>query len=228
MFKKDSFFYFLLPASCLLFLVILGLHKHSDLYKLFFLKAELGIMENLQAICLAVTLIFSIKKLKIICHKTKDRKIWIFSVLVFLGLFYILGEEISWGQHYFQWSSGKIFSELNIQNETNLHNISSWFNEKPRAIFEITIFLMCFFIPLFIDKNKRIAKYIKTKKLTIYIPNKKICFTVLIIIVTEILEDSVDIRKFGVYLRLSEVEELFVYYFMFLYIRDFYCKLNRN
>ena len=37
-------------------------------------------------------------------------------------------EEISWGQHIFRWQTPSFFSNLNHQNETNIHNISSLFN----------------------------------------------------------------------------------------------------
>jgi hypothetical protein len=40
-------------------------------------------------------------------------------------MFVCLGEEISWGQRVFDWSTPESISELNAQNETNIHNI--WF-----------------------------------------------------------------------------------------------------
>lgn len=36
------------------------------------------------------------------------------------------GEEISWGQRIFGWQAEGIFDEVNIQHETNLHNLISW------------------------------------------------------------------------------------------------------
>jgi len=47
----------------------------------------------------------------------------IFLFLKIIALIYFLGEEISWGQHFFKWSSQSLFLELNNQEETNLHNI---------------------------------------------------------------------------------------------------------
>lgn len=52
---------------------------------------------------------------------------------------YILGEETSWGQHFLGWSTPDWLSAVNRQRETNLHNISTWLNEKPRALFEVAV-----------------------------------------------------------------------------------------
>lgn len=49
---------------------------------------------------------------------------------------YFAGEELSWGQHFFGWQAGETLREINKQHETNVHNISSWFNQKPRMIVE--------------------------------------------------------------------------------------------
>lgn len=39
------------------------------------------------------------------------------------GAFVFMGEEASWGQWFFQWSSPEWFQEHNLQGETNLHNL---------------------------------------------------------------------------------------------------------
>ena len=46
-----------------------------------------------------------------------------------LGCIFLLGEEISWGQHYFNWSSPEYFQTHNRQSETNLHNMP-YFNKN--------------------------------------------------------------------------------------------------
>lgn len=51
--------------------------------------------------------------------------------LVWLGLlvaFFVLccGEEISWGQHYFGFATPESMSKINVQNETNLHNMMGY------------------------------------------------------------------------------------------------------
>jgi hypothetical protein len=40
-----------------------------------------------------------------------------------LGALYFGGEEMSWGQAYFHWQTPEGWSDINKQNETNLHNL---------------------------------------------------------------------------------------------------------
>ena len=65
-----------------------------------------------------------------------------------LACIYFAGEEISWGQWYFEWETPQAFSEINDQNETNLHNMSTWFDQKPRALVELWIFVAGLLLPL--------------------------------------------------------------------------------
>jgi hypothetical protein len=60
---------------------------------------------------------------------------------------YFAGEECSWGQHYFGWGTPEPIAELNKQNETNLHNMSTWLNMKPRTLVEIWILVGGLIIP---------------------------------------------------------------------------------
>lgn len=65
-----------------------------------------------------------------------------------LACVYFAGEEVSWGQHLFGWSTPEPFQTLNRQQETNLHNISSWFDRKPRALVETWILVAGLAVPL--------------------------------------------------------------------------------
>ncbi len=47
-------------------------------------------------------------------------------ILAALGLFFIAGEEISWGQHIFGFATPGFVEEVNHQGETNFHNIISF------------------------------------------------------------------------------------------------------
>lgn len=57
-----------------------------------------------------------------------------------LAAFYFLGEEVSWGQWWFGWDTPEAWAEFNRQGETNIHNVSSWFSEKPRILIELFIY----------------------------------------------------------------------------------------
>lgn len=54
-----------------------------------------------------------------------------------LMCFAIAGEEASWGQHLVGWTTPDGWSKVNDQQETNLHNIGTWADQKPRAVVEM-------------------------------------------------------------------------------------------
>ncbi len=57
-----------------------------------------------------------------------------FAILA-LGMVFFVGEEVSWGQHVFGWSTPGAWADLNRQQETNLHNLAGneWFDTIPRS-----------------------------------------------------------------------------------------------
>ncbi len=91
---------------------------------------ELGLAETSQNIFLAVALIMA--GLLLARANTRWMRIWL--GVVFLGVLYLLGEETSWGQHYFRWATDGWFAENNDQFETNIHNTSPLFDQLPRNL----------------------------------------------------------------------------------------------
>lgn len=85
-------------------------------------------------------------------------------LLFVLGSLCIAGEEASWGQHYLHWNTPEAWAEINKQQETNLHNTSTWLNQKPHIAMGLWILiggigmplraLLCFFIKLPIHLEK--------------------------------------------------------------------------
>lgn len=65
-----------------------------------------------------------------------------------LACVYFAGEEASWGQHYFRWLTPEPLQGLNDQNETNLHNVSHWFDQKPRTLVELWMLFAGLLVPL--------------------------------------------------------------------------------
>lgn len=72
-----------------------------------------------------------------------------------LACIFFGGEEISWGQWFFEWKSPEVFKQLNSQEETNLHNITPWLFQKPQALVEIWIFLGGLVLPLWRRYKKK-------------------------------------------------------------------------
>jgi hypothetical protein len=74
--------------------------------------------------------------------------------LVYLSLALIFlfgaGEEISWGQRFFGFQTPEPLSQVNRQEEFNLHNLSAWEASDfldPDRLFDIFWFLFTVFIP---------------------------------------------------------------------------------
>ena len=65
-----------------------------------------------------------------------------------LACIYFAGEEASWGQHYLHWGTPDILHGVNDQQETNLHNIGTWFDQKPRTLVELWVVVAGLILPL--------------------------------------------------------------------------------
>jgi len=79
-------------------------------------------------------------------------------VVLPLGLFYMAGEELSWGQHVFGWQTPQRISRVNRQDETNLHNhevIGRFVGRKPKQVVEVWTIVGCIIAPLVIARRPR-------------------------------------------------------------------------
>ena len=189
---------------------------------------ENGLVENLQSVFLFFSiyyLIISFKKFRL------NKIIQIFLTIKILALIYYLGEEISWGQHFFKWLSPEFFIINNNQGETNLHNISNLLDQLPRTLVMIWCGLISIF---FYFIKKKISLSYETR--LIFIPTDlllKISVIFMIFFLPDFIVDKFslhpghvingkevpeatfyDIISFN-FLRLSEVHELiFCFYFL--------------
>ncbi len=74
-------------------------------------------------------------------------KAWLFILII--GAAYFALEEISYGQHMFGWGTAETWKELNDQDETNLHNVHSLFDQVPRALLSLGILIGGIIMPLY-------------------------------------------------------------------------------
>lgn len=93
----------------------------KDLYKWF--TGEDRFCETLQVIFYATALVMCIR---IVWNlwQNDEKVIACLFMTVTLGLFFLVGEELSWGQRIFGWATPQALEEVNKQKETNLHNIN--------------------------------------------------------------------------------------------------------
>lgn len=135
-----------------------------------------------------------------------------------LGCFYIAGEEISWGQHVFGWTTPGFWSAVNDQNETNLHNTSAWLDQKPRLL----LFLGCVVGGIVIPFLRRYKPEKLPAKFAVLYPSDILMPAALGVLLPYTVQEIAEhFYKGGVFERVSEVQELYIYYFIFLYLLDF-------
>ncbi len=108
-----------------------------------------GIMEELSSLLFlfsGIILVTAVVPLKNIKLQTDMRRDVTLTLVISAGcMFFIYGEEISWGQRIFGWTAEGVFEEYNWQQETNTHN---FFNPLFRFIYPIvgigSLIMLCF------------------------------------------------------------------------------------
>lgn len=114
---RTAWWIFCLPIIGAVLLPICRLDK--EVYR--FLIDEDGPIEWLQVTFFLMAGIFAIGTAINLYRKSGSQSL--FFVLLALGLFFISGEEISWGQRVFGVETPESLRAINKQDETNLHNI---------------------------------------------------------------------------------------------------------
>lgn len=184
------------------------------------LHSENGPHETLQFLIMVGAVLIAAKALS---EKKIRRSPWIsgWFVAAFLGSFYVAGEEISWGQHIFEWSSPDFWKQINDQGETNLHNTSSWLDQKPRLLLEIGVMAGGTIIPLL--KRYRVQS-LPASFDPIY-PPLYLMPVALIALILKLSDKKLEFVEVAFFTRVSEVIELYVFYYVLLYLMHLRKKL---
>ncbi len=140
-----------LPLGILIYpllLTIPGLNWEEGLYR------EYGLVENLTALFLAIALVLFLRTA--IGPESLLHRAWL--VILALGSLLFLGEEISWGQHYFHWVTPEELKTLNRQGETNLHNMRGglefFFTKIAREGLSFGTIVGGILVPLYLRKRR--------------------------------------------------------------------------
>jgi hypothetical protein len=144
--RADAWWWLAIPFACSVALFIINAIS-ADFYDKYILPEGYGFLEFTQFAVLMVGFFISLALFRF--PIVRASKLFIAAAIVFaLTCLYIAGEEMSWGQHFFNWSTPEYWAEINRQDETNLHNVSPWFNQRPRLVLEIGILIGAIALPI--------------------------------------------------------------------------------
>jgi formate hydrogenlyase subunit 3/multisubunit Na+/H+ antiporter MnhD subunit len=122
--RQTTFISLIVPALVMLAGAATAL-MGKEVYKWF--TGEDGAAENLQVLFFALAFVLCfpvIARLWKAGAQARQAKLFAAMYLVLsLGLFFIIGEELSWGQRIFGWETSEELKAINKQEETNIHNI---------------------------------------------------------------------------------------------------------
>ena len=212
------------PLACLLVVPALFIFFPENAQKL--IGKENGIPDLATPVVLVPGIIAGF-----LCHALRKKlpADWLHNwlILTTIACIYFAGEETSWGQSFFHWQSPEVFEQLNRQHETNLHNMSSWFNEKPRILLALGVLLGGVILPLW-RKWKKIVYNDRDWRYWFW-PDFVCLPAGLLVFLVKVPERYADITGhwlFSAPIRVSELQEFYFAYFLMLYLMSCYSRLK--
>jgi hypothetical protein len=117
--QRNMILIWMIPVIVVL-LAVVSASMGKEMYKLY--TGEDQIAETLQVIFYTTAFVLN---LLIIRRLWAQRLlgIGVLYLILCVGLFFLIGEELNWGQRFFGWETPESFKAINKQKETNLHNI---------------------------------------------------------------------------------------------------------
>ncbi len=198
--------------------LVLALFVSGQVFPAFYsawISSERGVLEFLHVAIPVASLALAVLTLRLSAVRG-HRLLWLWLGLAAVGSLYVAGEEASWGQHYLNWSTPEYWQGINDQRETNLHNVSSWLDQKPRALLEVGVVVGGLVVPIAALRwpNIRRTRYAIILPPLICLPSAALAE------ITRMLERVFGFFDIGIVLfqRTSEVQETYFYIFILLYL----------
>jgi len=211
--RPDAWWTAALPIAVLM--LVVAIHFAApDFYRAYVLPEGFGFLELTQFFLAGAASLLCFGALRFDVVKT-SRLLWLAVLLFALAAFYIAGEEHSWGQHFFNWNTPAYWSEINRQQETNLHNTSAWFNQRPKLLFDNAMFVGGLLIPFI----QQWTGPFRQPLLALLTPSLVIAPAAVIALAFKAVDDlGKDVLGTAIYTRPSEVVETFQYLYMLSYV----------
>jgi len=197
----------------------------APLYRRLF-ESELGFIELATP---AIALVAMVSGIGVLRRRVRLPGAWlgIWFGLGALACFYFAGEELSWGQQLFRWQTPEAWNAVNDQHETNLHNTSSWLDQKPRLLLQIGILAGGIIYPL--TWGRRRPPQPASWQYWLW-PTMACLPTGVLALGIHLLDHSRVLHHAGEvlsYIRYSETTELYYAWFLLLYFASIRHRLDR-
>jgi len=214
--ELPSWLYLWMPLAIAAVLSLVW-HLNPGFYRAY-LVGEIGILEATHVLVPLMSIVACLRILAL-PEVRADRLVFSWILLGMLGSLYMAGEEASWGQHYAGWLTPESWQAINDQAETNLHNTSSWLDQKPRTLLEIGVIVGGIVIPLLALWRPAIRE----GRFALFLPPLACLPSALIAELGKIWErlQSLGLWDITLFYRASEVQELYFSLFILFYLMVF-------
>jgi len=220
--------WFVAPLGVLLFQLACRYADGGSDFYFDYIETERGLIENLTAVVLIPAAYFAFMS----AHRMNRNRLagpqaWYLIVgLVCVAFF---GEEISWGQQWIGWESPEFFAQYNRQGETNVHNMNLHFGRIAKTILTIAIVVGGLILPIWRWRQTRNSDPCGWEYLW---PPFECVFTaglVLSVRIVERIKTWFDLEHvLFIDMNLKELQELYLAYFLLLYLWYVHCRVQRN
>ena len=210
----------------LLVLIIIPAKLVSPGFYQQWINGELGLIELATPLAAMIGAVFGALLVKRLLP-SRDWLVIGWAAAVMLACVYFAGEEVSWGQQLFHWSTPGAIEKLNDQHETNLHNMSSWFDQKPRALLELWVVIGGILIP--VREWKRRSRYAQGGFFFWFWPTMDCLPTAVmaeLIRAPQRYKQLAGIKQLPFEIRWSEPQEYYFALFLALYLISLYVRVG--
>jgi len=211
---RDRWWVLAIPVVLVIALILIRIFD-PDFFHAWVLPEGYGVLELSQFLMMVAGFVLCVRMIRMPIVR-ESRLLWWAMLFFALSTFYIAGEEHSWGQHFVNWNTPSYWAEINRQQETNLHNISPWFNQRPKLVFDLAILIGGIIVPLI---QARTAPF-RQPLLALLTPPLALVPVALIALAFKVIErlDKHILAGADLFIRPSETVETFEYMFVLFYL----------
>ena len=180
---------------------------------------EFGLIENIQLLIILAIIFVSFKKLT----KAKTKSIKLVFALILVGSILIFLEEIDYGLHYYDYFIGKSNEQISIEfshknSIRNIHNQGNLLHYiKLLAYISLGLIVVIPIVLKRLNYRNKYLNYIVPQHYFIYTIMSMTFINRAALYIDEFLKNN-DINSLNS--NVSEFEEVFIYYIVFLYILE--------